>query len=357
MLKLVEFIKNNADWEAKLQDKPYCITIKRKDNFIIFNYNQIESDFYNPIVKECRGIILEDVTFKPVCVPFYKFGNYGEGYADTIDWNTARVQEKVDGSLIKVWYYNGEWKISTNGMIDARDAELDCNISEYKTFYDLFMKAVENVGLDFNKLKPRYTYMFELISPFNRVVVPYTEISLRHIGTRNIDTLEEFDINIGVPKPKEYNFKSLDECIKMAQELSFSEEGYVVVDANWHRIKVKSPAYVAVHHLKNNGVVTKERVIELIRLNEYEEFLNYFPEYTEQIINIKIKIEEFIKNMNSSIEKAQNTLFLTRKDFAEFAKTTKCPALMFNWYDKNVSTAEEWLWNQTNEKIVMWIGE
>ena len=63
MLKLVEFIKNNADWEAKLQDKPYCITIKRKDNFIIFNYNQIESDFYNPIVKECRGIILEDVTF------------------------------------------------------------------------------------------------------------------------------------------------------------------------------------------------------------------------------------------------------------------------------------------------------
>jgi len=30
-------------------------------------------------------------------------------YADTIDWSAARVQEKVDGSLIKVWYYNGEW--------------------------------------------------------------------------------------------------------------------------------------------------------------------------------------------------------------------------------------------------------
>ena len=270
------------------------------------------------------------------------------------------MQEKADGSLIKVWYYNGEWKISTNGMIDARDAELACNsnitISEYKTFYDLFIKAVENVGLDFNKLNPRYTYMFELISPFNRVVVPYTEISLRHIGTRNIDTLEELNIDIGVPKPKEYNFKSLDECIKMAQELPFSEEGYVVVDANWNRIKIKSPAYVAVHHLKNNGVVTKERIIELIRLNEHEEFLNYFPEYTENIENIKIKIEEFIKNMKSSIEKAQNTLFLTRKDFAEFAKTTKCPTLMFNWYDKKVYTVEEWLWNQTNEKIVMWIG-
>ena len=64
-----------------------------------------------------------------------------------------------------MWYYDGEWKISTNGMIDARDAELAYDISEYKTFYDLFMRAKENVGLDFNKLNQRYTYMFELISP------------------------------------------------------------------------------------------------------------------------------------------------------------------------------------------------
>lgn len=354
-MKLIEFIKSNPDWEIKLQDKPYCITIKRKDNFIIFNYNQIESDFYNPIVKECRGIILEDITFKPVCVPFYKFGNYGEGYADKIDWNTARVQEKIDGSLIKVWCYDGEWKISTNGMIDARDAQLSCNISEYKTFYDLFMKAKENVGLNFDKLNPKYTYMFELISPYNRVVVPYTEISIKHIGTRNIDTLEELNIDIKVPKPKEYNFKSLDECIKIAQELPFNEEGYVVIDGNWHRIKVKSPAYVAVHHL-TTGVVTKERIVELIRQNEHEEFLNYYPKFTKQINNTKNKIDLFIENMNSAIDKAQNTIFSTRKDFAEFAKKTPCPALMFTWYDGKVSTPKEWLWNQTNEKIIAWIG-
>jgi len=28
MLKLVEFIKNNPDWETRLQNKPYCISIK-----------------------------------------------------------------------------------------------------------------------------------------------------------------------------------------------------------------------------------------------------------------------------------------------------------------------------------------
>src|SRR5690606_7473422 len=101
-------------------------------------------------------------------------------------------------------------------------------------------------------------------------VVPYTEISIKHIGTRNLDTLEELNVDIGVSKPKEYSFKSLDECIRVAQELPFNEEGYVVVDGNWHRIKVKSPAYVAVHHLTTNGVVTKERIVELIRQNEHE---------------------------------------------------------------------------------------
>ena len=30
-------------------------------------------------------------------------------------------QEKVDGSLIKVFYYDGEWRVATNGTIDARD--------------------------------------------------------------------------------------------------------------------------------------------------------------------------------------------------------------------------------------------
>ena len=53
MLHLIKFIKSNPDWEQKITEKPYCITVKRKDNFIMFSYSQIDSDFLNPIVKEC----------------------------------------------------------------------------------------------------------------------------------------------------------------------------------------------------------------------------------------------------------------------------------------------------------------
>jgi len=45
----------------------------------------------------------------------------------------------------------------------------------------------------FNDLDKNYTYMFELTSPYNRIVVSYKDISIRHIGTRDISTLLECD--------------------------------------------------------------------------------------------------------------------------------------------------------------------
>ena len=61
--------------------------------------------------------------------------------------------------------------------------------------------------------------------------------------------------------------------------MGYDEEGFVVVDNHWKRVKIKSPAYVAAHYLRNNGVNSKARILEIIERNEQEEFLTYFPEY------------------------------------------------------------------------------
>ncbi len=357
MLKLLEFINQNPwNWEQKLSEKPYCLTIKRKNEFISFNYNQIDSDFYNPIVRECRGLIL-DTGFNPVCVPFFKFGNYGEGYADGIDWSTARVQSKIDGSLIKVWYdYENEgWRISTNATIDAFDAPLGSDICEYKNFGELFLNTAAYQGVRFSNLNKDFTYMFELVSPWNKVVVYHPKAKIYHIGTRNNKTLEEIDIDIGVEKPTEYPLKSLEECIEAAKNLPFNEEGYVVVDANWNRVKIKSPAYVAAHHLRNNGVITKSRIIALLRTGEEDEFLNYYPEFKEIIIEIKDEIKTFCDDMNWALKKALNRKFEDRKRFAEFALSTKCSHIFFNWLYGKIKKPDEWLWKQPDDKIVEWI--
>ena len=141
--KIGKFIAENKDWESILTNKPYCLKIQRDDQYVLFKYNQIESDFSNPIVKEARGIIFkEGFCNYSVCYAFNKFFNYGETNAATINWNSATVTEKIDGSLIKLWYDNKQWHISTNGMIDAYKAYYS-NI-ENANFGNLFEEALYN---------------------------------------------------------------------------------------------------------------------------------------------------------------------------------------------------------------------
>ena len=132
--------------------------------------------------------------------------------------------------------------------------------------------------------------MFELISPYNKIVVPYENIDIVHIGTRNNITLEELDIDIGIPKPKEYKFNSLEDCIEMSKKLPYDNEGYVVVDSKWRRVKIKSPAYVSVHRLVNNEL-TDEGVLDLIKENEQRVFsifssIKKGSQYREKVYSI-----------------------------------------------------------------------
>ena len=359
MLKIVDFIKSNPDWREALSAPPYNLTINDDGGFIMLKYSQIDSDFSNELVRECRGIIL-DGSFNAVCVPFFKFANYGEPYADDIDWAKARVEEKIDGSLIKVWNYEGRWIISTNGTIFAEKAHIGSQYDErsdarFANFGELFYAAAEIAGLDIASLNPECTYMFELCSPYNRIVVPHEEIKIYHIGTRVNATCRELDVDIGITKPRSYACNTLDELIEMASKLRYCEEGYVVRDESYRRIKVKSPAYVAIHHLISD--MSDKRLLGLIRSNETEEFLTYFPEYKPYIDDLTGKLLEFEGYANLVLdEQILGCHFATRKDLAEVATKTKFPDCFFRCYDKKVSSPIDWLWSFPNDKVLQFLG-
>lgn len=259
-------------WETVLANA-YSIKVKKEGNYAIFNYG-FDCDYSNPIVQEARGIIIDFINLEVVCWPFRKFGNYNESYADVIDWNSAKVLEKVDGSIIKLWYdfAKDRWQFSTNGTICAEKAPIDA--IEGLTFADIILKA-ENCGdIPFDKLDKDYTYIFELVSPETQVVVKYDKILLYHIGTRNNNTGMEVDVNIGVIQPKAYPLCGLEQCVKAATELNqqtmYSEdeditnEGFVVVDKNWNRVKVKSPDYIMMHSLRQMSSIKKRDCIAML---------------------------------------------------------------------------------------------
>ena len=74
-LEISAFIHGNHEWEKRLSEPPYCIITKRKDGYVLLKYTQRgvgnTSDFSLGLVRECRGIILDETNdYVPVCVPF-----------------------------------------------------------------------------------------------------------------------------------------------------------------------------------------------------------------------------------------------------------------------------------------------
>lgn len=330
MLLLKEFILNNENWEELLSNAPYYLKISRDEGYIMFKYNQLSSDFINPIVREARGIIFREADWTCVCHPFDKFGNYGESYCPEINWDNCSVQEKIDGSLMKVWYDNG-WHISTNGLIDAFKAPLECADKNLDSYGKLFLYCLNKMGIDehklFNSLDRHFCYMFEMISPYNRVVIDYKEHKLYYLGCRNMVSDKEhtpFELNIfkgEFPSPKIYNLHTLKEVQEAAKALPWDEEGYVVCDNNFNRVKIKSPEYVLAHKSRTNGNVSVLRLIELIITNETTEFLIYASDYIEKINMLENSMNNFKNKVRNAIAEIDPEKYESRKDFAEKVKT------------------------------------
>lgn len=152
ILDLDTFINSNADWENLLSKPPYCLKIKRDGHYVLFKYDQLNSDLSLRIVQEARGsIFYEHYNGKMnlICLPFLKFFNYGEKNAVNIEWGTAYVTEKIDGSLMQLWYHDG-WHLSTSGTIDAFKAKVG---DTDESFGNVFERAIGTDIQDFaNKL-------------------------------------------------------------------------------------------------------------------------------------------------------------------------------------------------------------
>ena len=339
-MNILKFIENNSDWEELLSKEPYNLKIVRDDNNVMLKYNQLTSDFSNSIVRECRGLIIQkdkENNFIPVCVPFFKFMNAEEPNSDLdkIDWKTASVQEKVDGSLMKVWYDNNKkkWMISTNGTIDAFKASLASDETELTSYGELFLKCLDNAKADisFQKLtsmlEQNKTYMFEMVSPYNRIVIDYAEPKLYFLGSRDNNTLQEYNpsqegkILAYFDTPKIYKLNSYEEVKKAANELPWNEEGYVVCDRFFNRVKIKSPEYVMAHYTRTNGVITKERLMNIILENEIDEFLVYASEYKDKLYYLKNKRQEFIEDINTIIYQIKLKSFDDRKSLAMYIQS------------------------------------
>ena len=358
----LEYIMNHCEnWEEEVSKPPYSLKVIHDGPYVMLKYNQLESDMGLRIVQEARGIIFRKIgcIYQCVCHPFHKFFNYGEKYAATIDWNTAVVTEKIDGSLMKVWYDDG-WRLSTNGTINAFQAPVnDQGISFGHLFEEILGKPIDDF---FKYWDQSLTYLFEMTSMRSQVTIPYPD-RIYMLAWINTETGEELPVNEGfcllskahgLYVPRIYKMSSLTECIAAANLLSKNEEGFVVADGNGHRIKVKSPEYLIAAHLANNGALTRGRILEAICNDQVDDLIAYVPQAGPMIKEVQEDFNIYVTKMAMQWFKMEKPK--SRKLFAAEACKYPYARYLFARYEGQNVHAAEWLKSQSISRLKELLG-
>ena len=345
-MEVIKFLKRFENIKEGLEILEEQLGIKPKiyDDFFLLNYSQINSPKTNPIVLECRGLIL-DWNLNVLRRPFDRFFNFGEANTQDFDFTKALCLEKVDGSLVPAWYnpYMKKWCFGTRGTAFA---ESECNSGRVfeELINECFKFSAHKETLVEHFFYKGATYIFELCSPENRVVVPHTDFNLVLLGIRlnnsgkfaDLELMKEIveelrGCGVNIKLPRMYDIHSFDRV-----KASFNEEmdeaffeGYVFWNPETNeRVKCKNPSYVQIHHLRDNGNLNPKRICELVFLNETDEYLQYFQEdkpFFDPWINAyEVMVESilFTYDVLSARE-------LTQKEYAFLVKDYPYAGIMF----------------------------
>ncbi len=333
---------------------------------VILNYNQINSPKTNPIVRECRGLVLHSDTYDLVARGFCRFFNWGEVQEEmkNFDFSDFIVQEKVDGSLSIIYYHNNSWHINTRGSF-----ALDVMQCQSFTWREAMLKAMNLSSVDEldQHLDHKHTYVCEFVSPYNKVVRRYEQSKIYLLtafeGHRELNHVELDEHYPSVrhlfDRPEVYEFHSIEEIqdfLKECAEKDPTFEGVVIRDKNNNRYKVKSATYLSLHRMSGNGnLFNPKYLLPFVLTGEKDELFTYFSEVKEKYYEVEAKVND---SYNELLYVWKNSWQIeSQKDFAlAIIKKTPFSGLLFQLRKENgINQTEKLLdkmWRDSEDLIV-----
>jgi hypothetical protein len=296
-MEISRFIRENqiTDYnilKSILESTPYNLKIKDDNEIpnLFLIHSQDNSDFNLKIVNECNGIILDKNTFKIICYTFNKCIDSNAIDAN-LNYDNLYYETALEGTLIRLYFYNDTWNLSTKKTINASKSKWLSNKSYSELFYESFLDN------NMNYLDKNYCYSFILTHPENVSIVNYITPISYHISTRDMNTLNEIIINIGFKQiDKIYIDKSMlpDILGKLLIDNNLLYEGIILIDSNYNRQKLRTNIYNKAKLLWGNTNNRFYRYLELRKdtnlLNEYLTYINHdrgnFINYENIVFNL-----------------------------------------------------------------------
>lgn len=190
-------------------------------------------------------------------------------------------------------------------------------------------------------LDPKNTYMFELIAPWNRLVLPYEKEEMILLGFR--DTAAGTDVSYAqmTAAAAKMGLKAVKFETRPLSEISLEDpkvrdrEGFVARYSNGLRVKLKYHQYMLLHKILTG--LSVKGIWETLSTNNEPSFVNVPDEFMEWFR----KQRDGLKKAYSEIEEKAKAAFSavppqpTRKDYAmAFQKTPELMPILFMMLDK-----------------------
>lgn len=268
------------------------------------NYDQIEAREDDPLACQCRGLVVATRDGSPLPTEgpvgdlvvlarsFDRFFNLGQQHAAKVDpaHPETRVFEKLDGTLVIVYHdpQAGEWCTATRSVPDA-DMPVD-GFGDH-TFRTLFEHALgEHLGFDWARfvrpLIKGVSYSFELTTPRNRVVVDHGPPSVHLLAMRlacgaEVCPYSEYQHLAIAPVAPSHPVSDIAAVLRLVNSRApTTGEGVVMRGPapHFHRVKVKSAAYVAAHRARDSACASPRALLHVVLEGQEDDVFPLLPE-------------------------------------------------------------------------------
>ena len=310
--------------------------------------------------KHMRSVVV-NYEGEVISAGFPKFTNYGENpehFPVPTSLRNCTVMEKLDGSLLIVSRYKGQYILRTRGTVDA---SVLANGHELELFKSTILNKLHDNNDTWN-----YSVLFEWLSPINKIVLSYGDEPMwKLIGFINhtdysLATQDMLDLmakKYDLLRPEIYTFTDISDMLQIVDKWQ-NREGVCLYSKNDQAIhKIKSANYLIKHRFKSEA--TLENTLDLYfsyGKPSYQEFESKLTEtfdyecfemvrgYASQICDASKEVNKIVDGFKSFIDN-QLKVLSTRKEQAQkvissYSESNRS-SMIFSLLDGKTLTADQ----------------
>ena len=322
----------------KLSENIRLVDTDEENKLDLFCYVKC-TDTDNDLIKKCRGVVFTDQTLVMKAFPYTL--EYNNSETDKIndfipDVNQCNIYESHEGALIRMFYFNNKWYVSTHRKLNAFKSKW----ASRESFGSSFKKALESEVEHNEKFKERLNdgdnilerfeeildvkkqYMFLIRNnKDNRIVCdPPNRAILYHVGTF-VDGKLLMTEDLNIPYPKKLEFTSTTDLIDYVDKISYKDIQGLICFTPKGELKIINKDYQDLFKARGNEPSIKFRYLQVRMNNRYTNMLYHlyphmstiFDEYENTLYDIarniyKAYIQRFIKKRYVTVPREEFTV-------------------------------------------------